>query len=298
MPEEKYELVKFVDNGFELEVNVSPKEETVWLNQEQLAALFMTSKQNIGMHISHILKERELDERTVKDFFTVRLEGNRRVTRSIRIYNLDMIISIGFRLKSKRGIVFRHWANSVLKQYLLKGYAIEQSRVMVSQENYINLVNVVTDMKSSQLRLEDRVDKLEYRYPDIGNKIFFQGQMWDATSCIEKIIGKAEESIILIDNYVDRNTLDLLSRKKPGVSVSIYTMKRHCELSEKERQDFNSQYGPLEIRYTDQFHARFLIIDRKTNYHVEASLKDAGAKAFAITVSEDEDELKEILNRL
>ncbi len=169
---------------------------------------------------------------------------------------------------------------------------------MVTNENYLNLVNVVTDMKSSQLRLEDRVEKLEDRYPDIGNKIFFLGQMWDATSCIEQIISKAKESIILIDNYVDRITLDMLLRKKPKVPVSIYTMKRHCNLSEKEKSDFRVQYGPLSINYTDEFHDRFLILDRKELYHIGASIKDAGKKAFEISKNEELTILKSILERL
>ena len=125
MEQEKYEIVKFVDNGFELEVNVSPSEDTVWLTQQQLALLFNTTKQNIGLHIKNILNEKELDIRTVKDFFTVQMEGSRVVNRIVKVYNLDMVISIGFRVKSQRGIVFRKWATSVLKQYMLKGYAID-----------------------------------------------------------------------------------------------------------------------------------------------------------------------------
>ena len=109
---------------------------------------------------------------------------------------------------------------------------------------------------------------------------------------------KAEESIILIDNYVDRNTLEMLSKKNPKIPVSIYTMKRHCELSDKERHDFETQYGPLNIRYTDEFHDRFLILDRKTLYHFGASLKDAGIKTFAIMSGEDEESLKQLLERL
>ena len=215
--------------------------------------------------------------------------------RSIRIYNLDMIISVGFRLKSKRGIAFRHWANFVLKQYLLKGYAIDQSRVMVTQENYLNLVNVVNRIDSSQEKLTSRVERLEEKYPDVGNRIFSKGQMWDATRCIEKIIGEAEESVMLIDNYVDRNTLDMLSRKKSGVPVSIHTTKRNCDLSEKEIHDFQAQYGPLSILYTDEFHDRFLILDRKELYHIGASIKDAGKKAFAISKNEELTILKSIL---
>ena len=156
--EDGYEIVKFVDNEFELEVSVSSKEDTVWLTQEQMAVLFNSTKQNISLHISNILNEAELDMRTVKDYLTVQQEGSRKVKRTIKIYNLDMIISVGFRIKSKRGIVFRKWANNVLKQYLLKGYVIDSSRVTVSQENYLNLVNVVNRIDSNQAMLSKRVE--------------------------------------------------------------------------------------------------------------------------------------------
>ena len=156
MEQEKYEIVKFVDNGFELEVNVSPSEETVWLTQQQLALLFNTTKQNIGLHIRNIFAEKELDIRTVKDFFTVRMEGSRAVNRNVKVYNLDMVISVGFRVKSQRGIVFRKWATSVLKQYMLRGYAIDSSRVLVTRENYLDLVNVVNRIDSTQSELITR----------------------------------------------------------------------------------------------------------------------------------------------
>ena len=128
--------------------------------------------------------------------------------------------------------------------------------------------------------------------------IFFKGQMWDATSCIEENISKAEKSIILIDGYVDRNTLDMLSRKKAGVAVSIYTFKKGCTLTQKEISAFSSQYGPLDIRYTDEFHDRFLILDRKSLYHIGASIKDAGKKAFEISLNEDEKLLESLIARL
>ena len=292
MSEEKYELVKFVDNGFELEVNVSPTEGTVWLTQEQMSMLFQKAKSTINWHINNAFEEGELSIESKK---FEKIEFSKKPT---NYYNLDVVIAVGYRVKSLRGVLFRKWATKILKQYMLRGYIIDQSRVMVTNENYLNLVNVVTDMKSSQLRLEDRVEKLEDRYPDIGNKIFFLGQMWDATSCIEQIISKAKESIILIDNYVDRITLDMLLRKKPKVPVSIYTMKRHCNLSEKEKSDFRVQYGPLSINYTDEFHDRFLILDRKELYHIGASIKDAGKKAFEISKNEELTILKSILERL
>ena len=296
--QENYELVKFVDGSFELEVNVSPSEDTVWLSQEQMAYLFSTTKQNISIHISNIYKEKELNNRTVKDFLTVQVEGKRTIKRSVRVYNLDMIISVGFRVKSQRGIVFRKWATSVLKSYMLKGYAIEPSRVLVTHENYLDLVNVVNRIDSTQTDLIDRVERLEDKYPDLGIRIFFKGQMWDATNCIEQIIEQAEREIILIDSYVDRRTLDMLSRKKAGVTVSIFTSVSGNRITEKESNDFNAQYPSLEVRETDKFHDRFLIIDRKHLYHIGASIKDSGKKAFEISINEDEGILNGVLSRL
>ena len=229
MSEEKYELVKFVDDGFELEVNVSPAEETVWLTQEQMSMLFQKAKSTINWHINNAFEEGELSAESMKKFENI--EFSKKPT---NYYNLDVVIAVGYRVKSLRGIAFRKWATRILKQYMLRGYAIDHSRVMITQDNYLDLVNVVTDMKSSQLKLESRVEKLEEKHPDVGNRIFFQGQMWDATSCIERIISVAKESVILIDNYVDRITLDMLSRKRKGVEVILYTSERHCSLSGKE----------------------------------------------------------------
>lgn len=213
-------------------------------------------------------------------------------------YNLDVVIAVGYRVKSLRGVVFRRWATKILKQFMLRGFAIDQSRVLVTQENYLNLVNVVNRIDSSQEILTSRVERLEAKYPDIGSRIFFQGQMWDATSCIEKIISKAEESVILIDNYVDRNTLDMLARKRKNVEVTIHTTNRHCVLSEKEIRDFKDQYGPLSICFTDKFHDRFLILDRKELYHIGASIKDAGKKAFEISKNEELTILGSIMKEL
>ena len=152
-----------------------------------------------------------------------------------------------------------------------------------------------------QLEADEKFRKifsqLEQPRPDKA-VIFFKGQMWDATSCIEEIISKAEKSIILIDNYVDRKTLDLLSRKKAGIPVEIHTSEKNCKLTEKEISDFKDQYGPLVIRTTDEFHDRFLILDNRVLYHIGASIKDAGKKAFEISLNEDEGILKGILSRL
>ena len=152
-----------------------------------------------------------------------------------------------------------------------------------------------------QLEADEKFKKifsqLEQPRPDKA-VIFFKGQMWDATSCIEEIINKAEKSIILIDGYVDRKTLDLLSRKKAGIPVEIRTSEKNCNLTEKEISDFRNQYGPLTIKTTDEVHDRFLILDNKELYHIGASIKDAGKNAFEISLNEDEEILKGILSRL
>ena len=156
-------------------------------------------------------------------------------------------------------------------------------------------------MELKQLEADEKFKKifssLEQPKPDKA-VIFFKGQMWDATSCIEEIISKAEKSIILIDGYVDRKTLDLLLRKKTGIPVEIHTSDKNCNLTEKEISDFSNQYGSLTIRTTDEFHDRFLILDNRVLYHIGASIKDAGKKAFEISLNEDEGILKGILSRL
>ena len=156
MSEEKYEIVKFNNEIVEVDVRISPLEETVWLNQEQMAMLFNVNVPAINKHIKNILFENELDEKsTISKMEIVRLEGNRNVKRKVNIYNLDMIISVGYRVNSKEGIKFRKWANKVLKEYLLKGYVINENRVIVSNENYIELRNEVSSINNRLIKLEE-----------------------------------------------------------------------------------------------------------------------------------------------
>ena len=189
MEKEKYEIVKFVDNGFELEVNVSPEENTVWLSQAEMSILFDRDISVISRHIKNVLSEGECDEKSNLHFLQIPSSDKPTV-----YYSLDVIISVGYRVKSQRGVVFRRWATSVLRQYLLRGYAIDSSRTLVTNENYINLLNVVNDMKSSQIRLEERVEKLESKYPELNNYVFACGQMYDATSFLGQIMEKGEEA--------------------------------------------------------------------------------------------------------
>ena len=298
MDQEKYEIVKFVDNGFELEVNVSPREETVWLNQEQLCLLFDVDLSRISRHINAIYNSKELEPKgTLAENAIVQKEGNRFVTRTIKMYNLDMIIAVGYRVNSKRGTIFRQWANRILKQYMLRGYAIDSSRVLVTQENYLNLLNVVTDMKSSQLSLEKRIEKLESKYPELNTYVFSCGQMFDATSFLGQIIGTAEKEIVLIDNYIDRGTLDILSHKRKESQLTIITSKEGNRVTPKEYQTFNSQYCNLIIETTNKVHDRFLILDNTEMYHIGASLKDAGRKLFAMDRVKDPGIIRFVLEK-
>ena len=277
--ETKYELVKFIDNELELEVSVSPKEETVWMSNSQLSVLFGVKENVINYHIKDIFKKQELvEESTTRKFRVVRIEGSRKVTRQIIYYNLDMIISIGYRVNSKRGIIFRKWANKVLKEYLLKGYAINENRVTVSNENYIELRNEVTSINNRLLKVEDKVLDKEYEI----NKIFYNGEFYDAYTLIQSIFEKATNEIIIIDNYTDRTILDRLVVKKKEVEVKIYT-SINSKLIGRDINTFNNQYGLLEVIYTTKVHDRYIIIDQNKLYHLGHSIKDLGNKIFSIS---------------
>ena len=293
MEQEKYEIVKFVDNGFELEVNVSPAEDTVWLSQQQMSELFDVDRTRITRHINAAIQDGEITEASNvrKTHFT----GSHKPA---KLYDLEAIVAIGYRVKSQRGVVFRRWATSVLKQYMLRGYAIDASRVLVTQENYLDLVNVVNRIDSTQSELVARVEKLENKYPELAGKVFYDGQMWDAMFCIEKLISKARRSIVLIDDYVDNQTLDILSRKQDKVSAILVTDDRNTRLTAKEVQSFNDQFGGLEVRYSRKFHDRFLILDDEELYYCGASLKDAGRKVFAIGRIHDSEYLQGILSHI
>ena len=209
-----------------------------------------------------------------------------------------MIIAVGYRVNSKRGTLFRQWANRILKQYMLKGYAIDSSRVLVTRENYLDLVNVVNRIDSTQSELINRVEKLENKYPELNEKVLWDGHVWDAVSCLENIISKAEKSIVLIDDYMDRQTLDILSKKNPQTRAIIITDDRNSNLTQKEIAAFEKQNGALTLRYSRIFHDRFLILDNKEFYYCGASLKDAGRKVFAIGRIHDSEYLQGILSRI
>lgn len=287
----KGEIVMYQpDETIRLEVRV--ENDSVWLTQAQMAELFRTTPQNVTIHIKDIYEEEELSEgATCKQSLQVRKEGKRTVRRHQKMYNLDVIISVGYRVKSKRGTQFRQWANGVLKEFLLRGYSVNQ-RLM-------DLENKFEKRIESQ---DVRIDKLENdvaffvrtSLPPVEG-IFYDGQIFDAYAHIVSLIKQAKHSIVLIDNYIDESTLMMLSKRDIGVSAIIYTR----QLSQQQQLDLqrhNQQYPPITICSLQHTHDRFLIID-DTVYLFGASLKDAGKKLFAyIKMQETSD--AELLSRI
>ena len=233
---QNYDIVKFIDKEFELEVNVSPEEETIWLTLDQIAKLFNRDKSVISRHIKNILFSLELNENLVvaKNATTAK-DGKIYI---VSYYNLDMIISIGYRVNSKRGIMFRQWANKVLKEYLLKGYVINENRVIVSNDNYIELKNQVTSINNRLIKIEDKVLDKEFSL----NKIFYNGDFYDSYTLIQKIFESANNEIIIIDNYIDRTVIDRLVVKKENVRVIIYTNQQTNKIRESDLIMFNKVY--------------------------------------------------------
>ena len=272
------EIVLYQPNDtIHLEVRMA--DETVWLTQAQIALLFGTQRPAITKHLRNIFKSGELEESSVSSILE-HTAADGKVYRT-QFYNLDAILSVGYRVNSINATMFRKWATSVLKDYLLKGYAVNQ-RIE---------------------RLENRVSKTEEKIdffvrtslPPVEG-VFFQGQIFDAYAKFESFIQSAEQEIILIDNYIDISVLERFSKKQKDVKVTIYTDPK-TKLSEQDIQKFNEQYSQLIIEHTSKAHDRFLIIDSKILYHIGASLKDLGKKCFAFEVM-DSAWIKEILKNL
>ena len=284
MEPNKGEIVMYQpDETIRLEVRV--ENETVWLTQQQMAELFQTTRNNITLHIGNIFKEGELVDSAVrKESLLTAADGKKYKT---KFYNLDVIISVGYRVKSIRGTKFRQWANNVLKQYLLRGYAVNQRIFDIEQK-----------MAEQGLEIANLKDKIDFfvrsSLPPVEG-IFYDGQIFDAYAHIISLIKQAKHSIVLIDNYIDENTLIMLSKRNASVSATIYTR----QLSQQQQLDLqrhNQQYPPITVNDCQHNHDRFLIIDDAV-YIFGASLKDAGKKLFAY-IRMQETSATELLNNI
>ena len=268
-------------------LDVRLENETVWLNQARLAELFCVDRTVVNRHIHNIYKTGELDESaTCAKIAQVQVEGDRSIMRTIPFYNLDMIIAVGYRVNSLQATRFRQWATKILREYLLRGYAVNTRLNQLEDKMDRRLAKHDSDIAE----LKDKVDFFVQTQTPPLQGVFYDGQLWDARALVMKLIQSAKRLLILIDNWATPETLDLFTKKRKGVKVTIFTSEHydkkhvpHRKISDADIKTFNAQYPKLAVRYNETFHDRFLIIDDKELYLIGASLKDLGSKCFAFT---------------
>ena len=264
-----------------MRLDVRLENDTVWLSQEQMCELFQRDRTVITKHVRNVFSEGECDERNNVQILHINQRG-----RPLALYSLDVIISVGYRVKSLRGTQFRRWATNVLRNYLTRGYAFNQRMNQLEDKVDRRLSRTERDV----VELKEKVDFFVQTQMPRTQGVFCDGQMWDARAFIDKLIRRAKKSILLIDNWATVETLDMYSAKRRGVALVVVT-SRHFDRSGAPRLKitaadigkFNSQYPRLRVRFSENFHDRFLIIDNAEVYLVGASLKDLGSKCFAFT---------------
>lgn len=255
------------DETVKLEVRM--ENETVWLTQTQIAELFERDRTVITKHINNVFKEKELEEKSNVQFLHIANSD-----KPVKFFSLDVIISVGYRVKSFRGTQFRQWANSVLKEYLLKGYSVNQRLNDMGKELAVIKDTLYEHSKKIDFFVRTSLPPVE--------GIFYNGQIFDAYKFATDLIRSARKSLLLIDNYVDDSVLLMLSKRNPGVTATVYTQKITPQL-QLDLDKHNDQYPPINIRTYRNSHDRFLIVDDKEVYHIGASLKDLGKKMFAFS---------------
>ncbi len=261
--------------------------ESIWLTQLKIAELFGVQKAAISKHLKNIYSTGELrHEATVSKMETVQNEGGRTVVREQEFYNLDVIIAVGYRVNSVMATQFRIWATQILKTYLLKGYAVNTR--LAQLEDRVDRRLAKHDARIATL--EEQVDFFVQTQTPPLKGVFYDGQLWDARALVLQLIARAKRSLILIDNWATPEVLDLFTKKREGVMVTIFTSEHydrkhvpHRKISDADARAFSKQYPKLTIRYNELFHDRFLIIDDRELYLVGASLKDIGGKCFGFT---------------
>lgn len=274
----EYEIIEFKNGNIELSVNVSPKEDTVWLTKEQIAILFDRDRSVISRHINNIYNEEELDKSTSVHF--LHISNNNPKNRPPELYNLDVIISVGYRVKSKNGVLFRKWANNILKEYLLKGYVINENRTLITNENFINLITKVDSIDS-------RLKYIESNEQYYNEKLIVDGELFDAIAYLEELVSKSKLFILLVDPYVDSKALNILKNSNDKISLKIITSSK-AKLSKTDINLFAKQYNKkIDISIDDSFHDRYLFIDNKI-FHLGASINYIGKRISQINEVEDE----------
>ena len=251
------------DDSTQLEVRI--ENETVWLSLNQMSDLFGRDKSVISRHIRNVFAEGELESSSVvAKNATTAIDGK---IYQVEFYNLDVIISVGYRVKSKRGTQFRIWANSILKEYLMKGYVLSSRIDRIEKKIFEH---------------DQKFDLLIKTTLPPNEGIFYDGQIFDAWKFAADLVKSAHKSIVLIDNYIDESVLHLMAKRNKSVTCTIYTSKISKEMK-LDIEKFNAQYEPVEVKIFSKSHDRFLVIDNETVYHIGASLKDLAKKWFAFS---------------
>lgn len=271
----KDEIVLYQPNEtIQLEVHL--KDETVWLTQQQIADLFGVKQPAISKHIANIYKSGELDEEGTYSILEYMGNDGKQLY-TTKAYNLDMILSVGYRVNSTNATRFRQWANRVLKDYLLRGYAFNQ-----------RLVNIEHQMDEQRAILAAHEEKIDFfvrtSLPPVEG-IFYDGEIYGAYSFVSDLIRSAKTRIVLIDNYIDDRVLTMLDKRNDGVKATIYTKNFTKQLS-LDISQHNKQFAPIDVESFNLSHDRFMIIDDVV-YHIGASLKDLGKAWFAFTKMND-----------
>ena len=284
-----YELIKFENDNVELEVSVSPEEDTVWLSKEQMSLLFDRNRSVISRHIKSIYEEGELNKESSCAKNAHEVNGQIHYT---DLYNLDVVISVGYRVKSKNGVLFRKWASSVLKEYLLKGYVLNEGRTLVTKENYLGLVCRVDSLEGRMTRIEEKEKHLF-----VEDLMVLDGEMFDALVVVTRIIETAQESIVAIDPYVDIRTLNSFKSKRKDVPLRIITSQK-ANLSKIDLEIFSEKYGEVFVETDETYHDRYLIIDDELFYHIGGSVNYLGKRLSQITLIKDKDIIDALKKRL
>ncbi len=277
--ETKNEIVVYQpDETVRLDVRL--EENTVWLTQNQMTDLFQRDRSVITRHINNVFAEGELDEQSNVHFLHIAISD-----KPVKMYSLNVIISVGYRVKSFRGTQFRIWATNVLLEYLLRGYSVNARLNQLEDRMDRRLAKTEAEV----LELKEKVDFfVQTKEPPLQG-VFYDGQLWDARALVLSLVSRAKRALILIDNWATPETLDLFAKKRKGVKVTIFTSEHfkkkapHHSISDADIATFNAQYPKLAVRYTEKFHDRFLIVDDRELYLIGASLKDLGRKCFAFT---------------
>ncbi len=267
--EKKYELIKFEDGEFSLDVNVSPDEDTVWLTQKDMSLLFNVDISRISRHIKNIFEEMELDEKS-----NLRKTQFPFSDKLVILYSLDVTLAVGYRVKSKRGILFRRWAISMLKQYLLIGHIIDENRCLSCTSNIISLQNKVESIESKINNIEGKINK-------DNSKIFYQGEILDAYTFIRKLFFLAKKEIIIVDYYADKFLLSMLADIKVNTTIITSTSSY-----------LNKEIIPsnITIIHNEDIHGRYLFID-DIGYIIDNSFNNIGKKRILMMKLEDNKEI-------